>query len=261
MATLGERIIESLGGITAARMQEAASTAAARAYEAGWSDANDEPPSGDLKSFGYRQMGSSKGLRDFTKVTREDQMRTVWTLWQSSPLAKRILTLKRDHIIGKNARPKCKDEKLQTILDAFWDDNKLEARAREFALQLFLLGEQIYPAFVRQKDGRVRIGYIDTEHVVDVIPHPDNAMEMCMVSVGGTAMEPKKIYRVIRQDEDYIDSGRVVPAKYPGKLVTAEQANIEPWETKTLTEKGKKEYSGSVFFFKVNSVSNQARGP
>jgi hypothetical protein len=260
MATLGERIIESLGGVTAARMQEATESAAARAYEAGYSDANDEPPSGDLKSFGYREMGGSGKLRDFTKVPREKQMETVWTLWQSSPLARRIMTLKRDHIIGKNARPITKDEKLQAILDSFWDDNALEARAREFTLQLFLLGEQIYPAFVRESDGRTRIGYIDTTAISGVVCHPDNSMQMSIIFVGGSYENPTKAYRIIRHDDDYVEGGRVVPAKHPGKLVTAEQANIEPWETALLKEKGLKEYKGSVFFFKVNSVSNQARG-
>lgn len=297
MATLRERIIESAGGMTQAAAREAlsqawaefdiklneavgqtvarqenywtsklneaqkeAQAAAARAYEAGYTDANDDPPSGDLKSFGYREMGSGKGLRDFSKVTRQKEMETIWTLYQSSPLARRILTLKRDHIIGKNARPKTKDEKLQIILDAFWDDNGMEARAREFTLQLFLLGEQIFPAFVREKDGRTRIGYIDTSAVTAVIAHPDNSMEMVMVLVGGTAEAPKKAYRIIRQDDDYVQDGRVIGAKLPGKLVTAEQATIAPWETELLKEKGLSKYAGSVFFFKVNSVSNHERG-
>lgn len=260
MATLGERIIESLGGITAARMREATEAAAARAYEAGYFDANDEPPSGDLASFGYRNVNSGKGLRDFSKITRDKEMETVWTLFQSSPLARRILTLKRDHIIGKNSRPKTKDEKLQVILDAFWDDNGMEARAREFTLQLFLLGEQIYPAFVRAGDGRVRIGYIDTTAVTAVVSHPENSMEMAVVLVGGTAENPKKAYRVIRKDDDYVEDGNVKQAKYPDMLVTAEQANIAPWEMELLKAKGLTGYSGSVLFFKVNSVSNHERG-
>lgn len=260
MATLGERIIESLGGITAARMQEATEAASVRAYEAGYSDANDEPPSGDLKSFGYRKMSSGGKLRDFSKISRDKEMEVVWTLYQSSPLARRILSLKRDHIIGKNARPSTKDEKLKAILDAFWDDNELEARAREFTLQLFLLGEQIYPAFVREKDGRTRIGYIDTADVSGVVCHPDNSMQMSIIMVGGSYENPTKAYRIIRHDDDYVDGGRVVQAKHPGKLVTAEQANVEPWEMAMLKEKGLREYAGSVFFFKVNSVSNMPRG-
>jgi hypothetical protein len=45
-----------------------------------------------------------------------------------------------------------------------------------------------------------------------------------------------------------------------GKLVTHEQAILEEWERKMLDAYGLTEYSGSCFYFRVNSVSNQPRG-
>ncbi|MBK8184284.1 MAG: hypothetical protein IPK63_15955 [Candidatus Competibacteraceae bacterium] len=101
-----------------------------------------------------------------------------------------------------------------------------------------MLGEQIYPAFVREKDGRTRIGYIDTADVSGVVCHPDNSMQMSIIMVGGSYENPTKAYRIIRHDDDYVDGGRVEQAKHPGKLVTAEQANVEPWEMAMLKEKG-----------------------
>ena len=64
---LPQRLLEALSLTT----QSQAEHQAARAYEGGFYDGlngNDEPPAGDLKSFGYRRS-TSPGLRDFTKMT------------------------------------------------------------------------------------------------------------------------------------------------------------------------------------------------
>jgi hypothetical protein len=170
----------------------------------------------------------------------------------------------------------------------------MDRRAGEFALQLFLFGCQCYPAFTRQSDGRVRLGYIDPALIQDIVVHPDNAMEMWAVVVKEQYDAPawaggkgKRIYRIVREDDDvvavlcpycYAYSGRedthcsscgadlageperVVPAHRPGKLVTADQATIEPWERTMLRSFGLDGYTGSCFYEKVNSVSNQPRG-
>lgn len=276
MAKITERIIEGLGGVTPARMNEAIKTAvsetAARAYEAGYSDGNDEPPSGTLKSYGYRQL--TPGLRDFSTMSFDDILETVWTLWQSSPVAKRVLTLKRDYIIGHNAKPQTKNEDLKAILDDFWRRNKLGPtdkksrggrRAGEFTLQLFLLGEQCFPVFVRTSDGRVSLGYIDPKEVNSVINHPENSMEQWAVALKpDTGTANVRCYRIIREDEDYVieknGQRQVRPARYPGKLVTHEQVELQPWELEMLKEYGLTQYTGSCFFEKVNSLSNQSRG-
>lgn len=47
---------------------------------------------------------------------------------------------------------------------------------------------------------------------------------------------------------------------HEGKMVTAGQAKLEPWEEEMLRAMGLEEYSGSVFYVKVNSASNQPHG-
>lgn len=259
MATIGERIIEALGGITAQRLQEATSSAFAQGYY----DGNDDPASGDIKGggFGYRRQTSGQ-LRDFSKATPDQILETVWTLWQSSLIAKRAITLKRDHLVGTGSEYETNDKKLQEILDDFYENNELGDRILEFALQLRLLGEQIYPAFVRKADGRTTLGYIDPGAIYQVITHPDNAMERWIVVCGKSY--DKKAYRIIRKDKQHFvyEAGEVVvkEANHPGKLVTHEQAAIQPWELETLKAMGINGYSGSVFFFPINCLSNQPRG-
>jgi hypothetical protein len=111
-------------------------TIRARAYEAGYADANtEEPGPTDGGTWGYRRTTTSH-LRDFSSMAREDLLGTVWSLWQSSPVAKRIMTLKRDHIIGAGVKPTSEDPDTQTVLDDFWKYNKLTSRSTEFTLQL-----------------------------------------------------------------------------------------------------------------------------
>lgn len=258
MATLGERIIEILGGITPAKLQQTLESVENRAYEQAYFDANDDPPSGDLANLGYKRM-TANHLRDFSKASAEQILNTVWSLWQSSPIAKRLMTLKRDHIVGIGTAYETDDEDLQELLDTFTNVNDLENRVMEFALQLRLLGEQCYPAFVRETDGRVRLGYIDPSQIESVVTHPLNSMERWIVvtkSSGGI----KNAYRIIREDREFVQDGQVVSPNYPGQLVTWEQTTIQDWELACLKDLGLNEYSGSVFFFPINCLSNQSRG-
>jgi hypothetical protein len=247
-------------------------TVRARSYEAGFSDGEDEPPSGTTAKFGYRRMTSGQ-LRDFSIMNHDDILGTVWSLWQVSPIAKRALTLKRDHLVGRSAKPTSDDEDITTLLAEFWQGNKMSARASEFALQLFLFGEQCYSVFVRQADGRVRLGYIDPRNIESVITHPDNGMENWAVVVKPQKDDSKKswlralgkrVYRIVREDEDYViqsDGTKVmVKAAHPGQLVTHEQVQPQPWELAMLKAHGLSQYSGSCIYAGVNRMSNQSRG-
>ena len=257
---LRDRAIEWLGAVNAANFDQRIN----EAYEAGFYDGNDDPASGDFQAggMGYKKLSDRyvrDGLIDFARA-----IETAWALWQKSPIAKRVLSMKRDHIIGHNAEPTTDDEDLLEVLDEFWAGNKLDKRASEFAMQLFGFGEQCFPAFVRDADGRVRIGYIDPQSIEHIVKHPDNALEDWAVVTkkyerGGYTTE-KLCYRIIREAEDFSDGDEVMAAEYAGKLVTHEQATIQPWEEKMLAKYGRSEYDGSCFYTKVNAVSNQSRG-
>ena len=260
-----DRVIERLGGVSQARLQETVRTfetkvqeAASNAYQQGYYDGNDDPPSGEVKTFGYRRV-TSRHLRDFTKMSREKVLETIWTLWQSSPIAKRIIKIKRGYIIGDGVSPETTDETASELVDGFWYENGMAARQKEFTEQLYLFGEQCYPAFVRKADGRTKISYLDPGVISEVIQHPRNSMQAVAVVVD-VGDGKKHVYRIIQKDSEYVDGDKVVEAKYPDKLVIWQQANIQPWELDTLKQHEKSQYDGSVFFYKVNAVSNQPRG-
>lgn len=260
-----ERVISRFGGVSGAeskrRIQEA--------YRDGRRDGNDDPADSGTGlaagGFGYRTI--SGGVRE-PVVTWEKNLETAWQLKQSHPMINRAGEIQRDYIIGLGVKPQATDPELQQILDDFWADNKMSLFSSELVRQWSDYGAQVVPVFARESDGRARLGYIDPSLIERVIAHPQNAREMWAVvireqdstdewieSVG------KQVYRVIRQDDTAVISDIVtLPANHPGKLVTAKQARLQPWETTMLKSFSLDEYTGTCAYIRKNADSNQTVG-
>jgi hypothetical protein len=258
-----DRAITALGGITEHQASKRAREAHASGYQDGYED---EPPSGTLKKYGWKSV-TGGAVRELGGLDYEQVLSTVWKLFLSNPVAARAMRVKRDYILGRGVTPQADEDTLQTTLDDFWNLNKLSARLKEFILQLHLLGSQCYPAFVRKSDGQVRLGYIDPAQIERVVTHPENVLERWAVVVKEmtsidtwVATREKRVYRIVREQESVVGEDDVDPGDYPGKRVTAEQAELEPWESEMLKAHGLNEYTGTCFYFPVNALSNQAQG-
>jgi len=253
VATLKQRLIERLGGV----LPSIASRRASEAYAAGFSDGNDEPASSvDNRSFGYRRL-SAGSVKDFGGLDYSQVLNTAWRIYLMSPIARRYLQIKRDYEIGRGVAPLATDNMLQALLDEFWTLNQMDQRLSDYVLQFHLLGEQLFPAFVRATDGQVRLGYIDPAEIERVITHPDNVLERWAVVLKEQRgdLDPwtrqerrQRVYRIVRQD-----SGR-------GPLLDARQATLEEWEAVLLKAFGLSEYTGTCMYFARNALSNQPRG-
>lgn len=269
-----DRIFERLGLVTRRQL----SVERRHAYTQGFSEAvetsaEDEPSSGTLAKYGYKSLGDG-GVRK-SDISPEKQLNLAWGLWQKNPVAKRAMAIKRDYVIGSGVAPQAEDSpELQELLDAFWEGNKLDERAGEFAHQLFILGEQLFPVFVRQSDGQVRIGYIDPGQIERVETDPDNAMRRVAIVLSASletdswrSGHDKRVYRIVQEAESVVENGVVaskVPPEYEGRLITARQAQganlLAPWEIVMLKNYSLTEYSGSCLYYRTNAMSNQPRG-
>jgi hypothetical protein len=259
---IGERLIESLGGLTRAD----ADAIRHRAYEAGYNDAsegNDEPVSGTLASYGYRSASAGGSQREAAKPW-EDQLNTLWAHWQMSPVVRRIAKLMRDYIVGDGVTVTCDDEDVLDVLNKFWLYNDMDEHVAEFGVQLPLFGVQMFPVFVKESsDGAVRLGYIDPQEIERVICRPDNGMDRRAVVVkpllagNDTWIKEteKRVFRIVQMSDSGDNAGR---------LLTAKQAMadglIEGWELAMLSSYGLSEYTGTCLYYRVNAMSNQALG-
>jgi hypothetical protein len=246
--TLGERILNAVG-------LESPRQIDARIFEA-YADGRNESANDDPADAARGLRSGGMGYKSVTAMARAGTIsfwqnaEVAWALWQSNPICSRALELKRDYIVGDGVQVTSADERLQAVIDSFWEHNAMDTRLGEFALQLFLFGAQCFPVFVRESDGLVTLGYIDPSEIETVVTNPDNVLDTWAVVIKAkTAVNPWEsaspvwVYRVIKGAQP----------------VDLKQAR-KPWELAMLNHYGVADYAGSCFLYRVNSVSNQPLG-
>src|ERR1051325_7647280 len=127
----------------------------------------------------YRRIGGNKlKNRDLMPLQQDRMSEIAWFLWESNPLAKRLITLMTDLIIGEGITVEAKDAALQQQIDLVWNHrvNQLPRRVREFHNSLALNGELILPMARNEFTGRPVMGFIDPYQVQRVDPAPDNIL-------------------------------------------------------------------------------------
>ncbi len=288
MATLRERVYKRLGLATSEQVE----TRIKEAYTSGFDDGNDDPQQDGVKAGeqGYKAM--SGGQRQ-PAISWTQNLQAAWQLIESNPLVNRTGEINRDYIIGRGIVPKASDPELQEILTAFWTDNKMASFISEITRQWSDYGAQVIPPYVRCADGNVSLDYIDPSLIERVIPHPERARQMWAVVVkpalSNDAWAPApdvQVYKVVRKaervetedaeyqvgDERLTFEARAYEATWrnpngkgektdtTGKLATAEQCQLAPWEIVMLKSFGLSEYTGDVFLINYGADSNQPLG-
>jgi hypothetical protein len=175
--------------------------------------------------------------RDLAPMTQARMQKLAAYLWESNPLANRIIELPVAFLLAEGVRLGCDDEDSQQILDRFWRDpiNRMAVKLPEKVRELALYGEQCYPAFVNEHSGAVRLGYLDPSLIATVVMDPDNPSQ----PIGVVTLKDRKgrarRYKVI------INGGEDV-------FTTRTQAIRE-----TFTD-------GEAFYFRVNNLAAGSRG-
>lgn len=200
-------------------------------------------PSGagiDADDYLYRKLSGSS--RDVSPLTQERVLQLASYLYESNPLARRIMELTKDFVVGDGFTVHSPIPEIQTVLDRFWTDpiTNLTLTQHLKVLELGLYGEQCLPAFTSEITGHVRLGVIDPLLISDVIHDPDNSSVPIGVFTKSTAMAGTqatvKRYRII----------------YPGRdeeLFTEQTQAIRASFT-----------DGECFYFAVNKLTGISRG-
>lgn len=175
--------------------------------------------------------------RDLMPVTQERMRRMALYLWESNPLANRLVELPLAYLLGEGVRVTCKDKDHQVLLDRFWKDpiNSMGIKLPKKVRELSIYGEQCYPTFVNEHDGFVRLGYLDPALIAEVVKDPDNPEQpIGIVTVRNDKGQYKK-YRVIVNGPEDIFTQRTQAIR------------------QTFAD-------GEAFYFRVNDLSNGKRG-
>lgn len=185
---------------------------------------------------GWRRVGADKG-RDLSPMTQSRMQKLAAHLWESNNIANRLIELKTVFLLGEGVSLQVDDPEAQGWLDKFWMDpiNRMDLNLEKHVRELGLFGEQLWPVFVNELTGHVRLGKIDPSQIETVICDPDNAA----VPIGVRVTRPegkKKLLRVIYNGDDY-DLFGIGACKM----------------REAMTD-------GECFFWRVNDLSNGRRG-
>jgi hypothetical protein len=120
-------------------------------------------------------------------------------LWESNPLANRLIEMPLAYLLAEGVRLTCKDEDNQKLLDRFWKDpiNSMSMKLPKKVRELSIYGEQCYPTFVNEIDGFVRLGYLDPSLIETVVKDPDNPEQPIGIVTCKNKKGVAKRYRVI----------------------------------------------------------------
>lgn len=209
----------------------------------------------------FRRLTATR--RDLPPLTQERMIDISAWLYDMNPLAKRVLELTRDYVLGDGVTitataedEKAKDSTQQAI-DGFWDDpvNSLDITLHQYVLDQEVFGELFWSVWVNPVDGHVRLGWIDPIAVAEIVHDPDNATVPVAVRVKGPTGSADKVLRVVQVDESANSSwyGRLVGVE------TDRQGNVQT-TYKLGDDDEEKPYDGACLYFPINQVAPGTRG-
>lgn len=175
--------------------------------------------------------------RDLAPMTQARMQKLAAYLWESNPLANRIIELPVAFLLAEGVKLASDNEDAQKTLNRFWNDpiNRMAVKLPEKVRELSLYGEQCYPAFVNEHSGAVRLGYLDPSLIATVVTDPDNRSQPIGVVTTKDRKGQARRYKVI------INGGEDV--------FTARTQQIREGFT-----------DGEAFYFRVNNLAAGARG-
>ncbi|GJM12785.1 MAG: hypothetical protein DHS20C12_11880 [Pseudohongiella sp.] len=191
----------------------------------------------DADDYLYKPLtGDNK--RDLSAMNQQRMQKLATYLWESNPLADRLIELPVAFILGDGIRLTHPDPDCQELLDNFWKDpiNRMDLTIEDKVRELAIFGEQCYPTFVNEHDGHVRLGGLDPANIATIVQDPDNSL----IPIGVVTVKDKKGIRkkyriIINADEDVFTE-----------------------RTQRIREQ---EFSdGDCFYFRIRGLSNGGRG-
>jgi hypothetical protein len=190
---IGARIVQALGGVT----EDQLTAERTAGYWSGMREAfemsgEDEPvlftSDGKPIGLGYKQL--KKEPRDLSGISQERANSAAYRLWNTHPLAKAIIEILVDYILGDGPTFQYESEDVEEALTEFWNDpvNDMDGGLESFVRELSLFGEQLFLAFVQDGtdigvvlDGRLRLGPVDPNQIAAIVTHPQNKRQMLAV--------------------------------------------------------------------------------
>ncbi len=228
----------------------------------------DTANSADIPENEHLWRSLTQAKRDLIETDQARQREIAVWLWRHNGFAKRFGEILKDFTAGADPYPKSEDEKLQELLDGFWDHhvNRMRKFGRQIAEQVHILGEQFITLHINETDGEVKLGYLDPDGVEAVVPMPGNPRDLLEVHLCADPGKPPVILRILRPGEPLheVFTGITEDGKRGGGAFGLQP---RPPEMKRRLRdslgrfaNNKSEYDGVCMVDQVNVLSNGTRG-
>lgn len=124
---------------------------------------------------GWRRL-SGDADRDLSPLSQARMRETALYLWDANLLANRIVELPLAYMLAEGVELRAGEPAMQETIGRFWSDpiNSMDVKLPKKVRELSIFGEQVWPTFVNQVDGHVRLGYLDPALIETVVVDPDN---------------------------------------------------------------------------------------
>ena len=220
----------------------------------------------DPDSHLWQPLASRGKTNNLPKLSQQQSTEFAHYFYKSNPIAKRIIDLTAEYVVGDGIKYVAEDPKVQEILDAHWADGTNNWSINQFTRvrDLGLTGELCIPAYVNPNNGHVTLGNIDTSLIDDIIEDPENNMKQHLVVLRRMPNEDhRRAYKVI--DCSNAEFG----TKEFGRLVGLNTDTITGGEFKVgdvIEPRNGSGYgdkvliSGACFFFTINNPMTANRG-
>lgn len=134
----------------------------------------------DSDDYQYRRLttGAKQARRDLSPLAQDKMLEICWYLWEQNALARRLITMQTDLILGEGIAVEAVDERIQAEIDATWNHrlNQLKGRIREFHNAFSLNGELVLPVERNPVTGRPIIGFIEPYQIKVIETLPGNVL-------------------------------------------------------------------------------------
>lgn len=153
--------------------------------------------------------------RDLSPMTQQKMQKIAHYLWEANLLANRIIELPVAYLLAEGVELKVGGEdeaamENQAALDRFWVDpiNEMDLKLPKKVRELSIFGEQVYPAFVNEVSGAVRLGYLDPSLIETVVMDPDNPEQPIGIVTVKDRKGRARRFRVIINGDENVFSAR-----------------------------------------------------
>lgn len=164
------------------------------------------------RTSGWRLLGErvTQKRTDLTLMDQDQMLRLALKLWDTNPLAQRLVKRLVNYVMGEGVTITAKHEtdgtrkKIQEVLDRTWKDhrNRLDRKLARWALGFEGYGELCLNTTVNPANGLVRFANVSPFQILGVYTEQEDVEQIDMVAVGRDNTTTPRLLKAIRVDED-----------------------------------------------------------